>query len=210
MRRVQMPPSTDAPSTKKPASKPAVDAETSSGVFDAPSPFASAPAPAPSTPTKPDRPAPYKPPTASLGSAPIPGMASSKGEKPVTKPAAAPLGSAPIPARDSILDDDSIPPLPSIDIELTDSFPIPEDDPAEMLAELPEELPKEMSAELPVEPKTPVEPDFEATMVIPRDGSLSNKPSGNSTEAFIERVKEQLSGSPDEKKEEPIRSTIPQ
>jgi hypothetical protein len=146
-------------------------------------------------------------------------MASTQDDEPVTKPAAAPLGSAPIQARDSILDDDSIPPLPPIDIELTDSFPIPEDVPAEMLAELPEGLPDEPEAlpdepeisdeldepEIPDEPEIsdeldepeiPDEPDFEATMVIAPDASLSSKPSGNSTEAFIERVKGQLSESP--------------
>jgi hypothetical protein len=181
--------STPAPSPEKPApittNIPAADAGTSSGVFDKPSPFASAPAPAaaPSTPTEAANPAPYKPPTAVLGSAPIP-------------------------ARDSILDDDSIPPLPPIDIELTDSFPVPEDIPAEMLAELPEDLPDE--PEILAEPEIPDEPDFEATMVIAPDASLSSKPSGNSTEAFIERVKGQLSESPGQKKVEPFNSTVPQ
>jgi hypothetical protein len=174
-----------APSPEKPApitspitsNKPSVDAGTSPGVFDKPSPFASDPAPAPSTPTEAARPASHKPPTAALGSAPIP-------------------------ARDSILDDDSIAPLPPIDIELTDSFPIPEDVPAEMLAELPEELPDE--------PAIPDEPDFEATMVVTQDASLSSMPSGNSTKAFIERVKGQLSENPGQKKGEPFDSTVPQ
>jgi len=202
--------STPAPSPEMPAPMtapmtadiPSADAGTSSGVFDKPSPFASAPAPAPSTPTEAAKPAPYKPPTAVLGSAPIPGMASTQDDKPVT----APLGSAPIAARDSILDDDSIPPLPPTDIELTDSFPMPEDDPAEMLAELPDDLPEE----LPDEPEAADEADFEATMVITPDASLSNKPSGNSTEALIERVKGQLSEGPGKKKEEPFNSTLPQ
>ena len=85
---------------------------------------------------------------------------------------------------DSILDDDSILPLPPIDIELTDTFPIPENLPEEILAELPAELPEENEDE--------AEPDFEDTMVIAPDASLSKKSSGNSTEAFIERVKELL------------------
>jgi hypothetical protein len=185
-----------------PASKASADAGTSPGVFDKPSPFASAPAP--STPTEAAKSTPFKPPTAVLGSAPIPGMASTQDDKPVTKPAAAPLGSAPIPASDSIFDDDSIPPLPPIDIELTDSFPIPEDIPAEMLAELPEE-----PEESPDEPEIPDEPDFEATMVIAPNASLSSKPPGNSTEAFIERVKGQLSDSPGQDKGEPFNSTVP-
>jgi hypothetical protein len=193
--------STPAPSPKKPApittpittNIPSTDAGTSSGVFDKPSPFASAPAPAPSTPTEAAKPAPYKPPTAALGSAPIPGMASTQDDKPVTKPAAAPLGSAPIPSGDSILDDDSIPPLPPIDIELTDSFLILEDDPAEMLAELPDD-----------------EPDFAATMITEPEASSSSKPSDKSTESFIERVKGQLSESPGEKKVDPFCATVPQ
>ena len=182
-----------APTEEKSAIEPRTDAGTSSGVFDKPSPFASAPAPEPSTPVESTKPAPYKAPTAALGSAPIPGMTSLQDEKPMAKPATAPLGSAPIPTDDSILDDD-LPPLPPIDIELADTFPIPE-------AKL---------AELPDEPEAAVVPDFEATMIIAPDASLSNKASGNSTEAFIERVKEQLSGSPSEKEEEPFTSTIPQ
>ena len=110
---------------------------------------------------------------------------------------------------DSILNDDSIPPLQPIDIELTDTFPLPEDMPEVM----PEELPDEPLAELPDEPLEEIEdeaePDFEATMVIAPDASLSKKPSGNSTEAFIERVKEQLADSPAKPKDKPFISTVP-
>ena len=81
---------------------------------------------------------------------------------------------------------------------------------AELPEELPDELPSDLPAQLPDEPEAAVVPDFEATMIIAPDASLSNKASGNSTEAFIERVKEQLSGSPSEKEEEPFTSTIPQ
>ena len=81
---------------------------------------------------------------------------------------------------------------------------------AELSNELPDVLPEDLPAELPDEPEPTPEPDFEATMVIAPDASLLNKASGNSTEAFIERVKEQLSDSPSEKKEEPFTSTIPQ
>ena len=95
---------------------------------------------------------------------------------------------------DSILDDDSILPLPPIDIELTDTFPIPEN--------LPAELPEENEDE--------AEPDFEDTMVIAPDASLSKKSSGNSTEAFIERVKEQLSDSPAKSNDKPFIATVPQ
>ena len=252
-----------AQSKSEPASKAETDAGTSSGVFDKPSPFASAPPPVAKTPEEKEEPARRAPPTSSLGSAPIPGvdsshtakpeskaplsssgsaaipdMASPADEEPQARPPVAPLGSAPIPMSDSILNDDSIPPLPPIDIELTDSFPIPED--------LPEIMPEEELAELPDEPLADIEdeaePDFESTMVIPPDAALSNKPSnnsseeiekkvdpdfeatmviapdaalsdkppGNSTEAFIERVKEQLADSPDKPKDKPFISTIPQ
>jgi hypothetical protein len=185
-----------------PASKPRADAATPSGVFDKPSPFASAPAPEPSAPAKT---APYKPPTPTLGSAPIPGMASSQDAKPATKPVTAPPGSAPIPAKDSALDGD-LPPAPPVDIELTDSFPMPDG----KLAEFPDELPKELPATLADEPEAVIKPEFEATMIIAPDASLSNRSSGNSTDSFIERVKEQLSGSPSVQEEEPFIATVPQ
>ena len=47
-------------------------------------------------------------------------------------------------------------------------------------------------------------------MVIAPDAALSNKPSGNSTEAFIERVKEQLADSPAKPNDKTFISTIPQ
>ena len=54
-------------------------------------------------------------------------------------------------------------------------------------------------------------PDFEATMIIAPDASLSNKDSGNSTNAFIDRVKQQLANgeTPAEKKAEQFTSTVP-
>ena len=198
-----------APTEEKSAIEPRTDAGTSSGVFDKPSPFASAPASEPSTPAESAKPATFKPPAPALGSAPIPGMTNSQDNQPMAKPATAPLGSAPIPTKDSILDSD-LPPLPPIDIELTDSFPMPDAGLAELSNEVPDVLPEDLPAELPDEPEPTPEPDFEATMVIAPDASLLNKASGNSTEAFIERVKEQLSESPSEKKEEPFTSTIPQ
>ena len=247
-----------AQSKSEPASEAKADAGTSSGVFDKPSPFASAPAPATKTAEQKEEPARRAPPTSSLGSAPIPGVDSSHTAKPASKPPAdsapipdmanpadkepaarppvASLGSAPIPMSDSILDDDSIPPLPAIDIELTDTFPIPEDMPEEPLAELPDEslekiedaaepdfeatmviapdasLSKKTSDNSTKEIEDEAEPDFEATMVIAPDAALSKKTSENSTEAFIERVKEQLSDSNNEtaKPQEPFASTIPQ
>jgi hypothetical protein len=182
---------------------------TSSGVFDKPSPFASAPPPVARTSEEKQEPAPRKPPAPSLGSAPIPGVDSAQAKKPVSMPAAsssgsapipamaslageeqaarppvATLGSAPIPMSDSIANDGSTPPLPPIDIELTDSMPIPENMPEEPVAELPEE-PVAVLAEEPVaeiEEEAEAEPDFEATMVIAPDASLSKKPADNSSD----------------------------
>ncbi len=158
-----------AESQSEPARETTADAGITSGVFDKPSPFASAPAPAAKTAEQTEEPARRAPATSSLGSAPIPGVDSSQAAKPpasplgsapipdmasptdiepAERPPAAPLGSAPIPMSDSILNDDSTPPLQPIDIELTDTFPIPED----MTEDIPEVMPEETLAELPDEP----------------------------------------------------------
>lgn len=117
---------------------------------------------------------------------------------------------------DSILDDDSIAPLPPIDIELTDTFPMPEEMPEDVPDDLPDLLPDNLTSEFPEDElddiEIRVEPEFEATMIIAPDASLSNKPTGNSTEAFIERVKDQLSDSSAKprKTQDAFVSTIPQ
>jgi hypothetical protein len=172
---------------------------TSSGVFDKPSPFASAPPPAAeeSKAAETDAVKPFKSPVAPLGSAPIPGFggASDKTETPAmsaldsmplpeldedepdetpAKPPVAPLGSAPIPPSRPI--PSVVPPKPAVDIELTADI--------------------EISAEAkPDGDKVEDPPDFESTMVITPDATLSSKPSTNSTGAFIDRVKEQLANS---------------
>ena len=204
-------------SAPAPAASSAEKAEsgTSPGVFDKPSPFASAPAPAASSAEKAEEPARFKPPTAALGSAPIPGIANpADKEIPERLPVAA-VDSASIPMSDSILNDDSIPPLPPIDIELTDTFPMPEEMPEDVPEDLPDLLPDNLTSELPDDElediETSIEPDFEATMVTAPDASPSTNQPGSSTEAFIERVKGQLSDSSakPEKDEEPFISTIP-
>ena len=197
----------EAESKSEPSSEAKADAGTSSGVFDKPSPFASAPPPAAKTSAEKEEPARRAPPTSSLGSAPIPGVDSSHTSKPpasplgsapipdmaspqdkesAARPPVASLGSAPIPMSDSILDDDSIPSSSPIDIELTDSFPMPEDMPEvmpeETLAELPDEPIAELPDESPEKAEDEAEPDFEATMVIAPDASLSSKPTDKSTE----------------------------
>ena len=79
-----------------------------------------------------------------------------------------------------------------------------------MIAELPEDPPEDPPEDLLEDLPETAESEFEATMVIAPDASLSNKPSGNSTEAFIERVKGQLPENPGERKVEPFNSTVPQ
>ena len=186
---------------------------TSTGTFDKPSPFASAPAAVADAVDAPEPPAsagarmptlgsapipsmggslqaevPTSPPTAPLGSAPIPSMDRPVETEAEAKPPVAPLGSAPIPsAAPSAPAPAVIPAKPPVDIELTGET----------------ELPDEIEAEDPV--------DFEATMVIAPDASLSSKNPENSTNAFIDRVKQQLANgeSSPQKKEESFASTVP-
>jgi hypothetical protein len=169
-----------------------------SAVFDKPSPFASAPA----KPVEDSAPAaaaqPSSAPAATLGSAPIPLMGSSTatsaaaentpprtplGSAPIppmqdSAPAAAPLGSAPIPAikpaasaAESKPAATIISPKPLVDFDLGSA-----DDDAK-------------------EDKVEAEDDqFINTVVIPPNAAaLSKKAGNNSTDAFIARVKEQLS-----------------
>jgi len=78
------------------------------------------------------------------------------------------------------------------------------------MASSPDDKPAEAPAAVPDKVESAPATEFESTMIMPPDPSRSSKPSSNSTEAFIERVKEQLSGSRTEKEEEPFISTIPQ
>jgi hypothetical protein len=203
--------STDKPEPEAPAAANATPAQASafSGTFNKPSPFASAPRPEAADPkqTATDTAKPYKAPSAPLGSAPIPGIggASHKAETPEkaqldsmplpdlgkaddvdeapAKPATAPLGSAPIPSV--------VPPRPAVDIELTGNIDV------SSVAELDGDKGDDL-------------PDFESTIIIPPDATLSNKQATNSTGAFIDRVKEQLSASEtsaDEKDDAFIQTT---
>jgi hypothetical protein len=172
--------------------------EDQGGVFDKPSPFASAPA----KPVEDSAPAaaaqPSSAPAATLGSAPIPLMGNSTatsaaaentpprtplGSAPIppmqdSAPAAAPLGSAPVPAiKPAASAAESKPaaaiisPKPLVDFDLGSA-----DDDAK-------------------EDKVEAEDDqFINTVVIPPNAAaLSKKAGNNSTDAFIARVKEQLS-----------------
>jgi hypothetical protein len=161
--------------------------ESGSGVFDKPSPFVSAPKPAAEQAQAAPEAEASRPPAPALGSAPIPSKQDGEGQQ----PPAAPLGSAPIPAAEPAASpqaDKVIPPKPPVDIELTGE----------------NELPDSIGAA--------EEPDYDATVVIAPDASLSRKPdSANSTDAFIARVKQQLSNpEPLDENDESFTSTIPQ
>ena len=212
---VQQAPSSDKPRQETPAAEHKTPAQSSSfsGTFNKPSPFASAPRPAAadSKPAETEPVKPYKAPSAPLGSAPIPGIGgttdkaqtSAKAEldpmplpelddsddldeAPAKSPTAA-HGSAPVPPSRPI--PSVVPPKPAVDIELTGDIEI--DDEAKPAAK-----------------KDDSPPDFEATMIIAPDATLSNKKATNSNREFIDRVKEQLS-SPDsaDAKEEAFEQT---
>jgi hypothetical protein len=201
-------PSTAQESTPEPA--PA----TQSGVFDKPSPFASAPVPqAKEAEAEPPRPAAR---VSSLGSAPIPQMTVSETaaeSKPAPMPTT-PLGSAPIPPMSAPEPAPKPEPAPMPSAPLG-SAPIPPSEPNVNkvipskppvdfdLGSEPEVLEDKVQAE---------EDDFESTVIIPPNaGASSNVAAKDSTNAFIARVKEQLSSEPEiEKEQKSFSSTIPQ
>jgi hypothetical protein len=103
-------------------------------------------------------------------------------------PPVAPLGSAPIPpSQPAAPAANVIPPKPPVDIELT--------------------------GETEISDEIAVEPDYDSTVVIKPDAAMMGKKQAkNSTDAFIARVKEQLS-SPENlpgNDEDAFTSTIPQ
>jgi hypothetical protein len=69
-----------------------------------------------------------------------------------------------------------VPPKPAVDIELTNDIKIPSEANSGF---------NKIADPL----------DFESTIIIPPDATLSNKPSTNSNGDFIDRVKKQLSNS---------------
>ena len=203
------------PAKVKPApAEEAGESSTQAATFDKPSPFASAPAPqveqAEAEPPRPaarvsslgsvsipqisgsetaaeSKPAPM--PTTPLGSAPIPPMSAPEpAPKPESAPMpSAPLGSAPIPPSEPNVNK-VIPPKPPVDFDLGSEAEVLEDK---------------------VQPE---EDDFESTVIIPPNAGASSNPAAkDSTNAFIARVKEQLSSEPEiEKEQKPFSSTIPQ
>jgi hypothetical protein len=162
--------------------------ENSGVVFNKPSPFASAPIPVPETAeaAKPEPPAAYSPPAPTLGSAPIPMQSEEVQATPAAEPEppSVPLDLAPIPSAEPkppIAAVDVIPPKPPVDIDVTDF---------------------DLTGETALPDKTGANADldYDATVVIESNPSLpqitesdNSATADNSTTAFIERVKEQMS-----------------
>jgi hypothetical protein len=99
----------------------------------------------------------------------------------------APLGSAPIPSSEPNVTK-VVPPKPPVDFDLGSEAEVLED---------------KVQAE---------EDDFESTVIIPPNaGASSNAAAKDSTNAFIARVKEQLSSEPEiDQEQKSFSSTIPQ
>ncbi len=213
---------------------------TSSGVFDKPSPFASAPAPqAEGADAEPPRPAarvsslgsapippmsgsetsaeskPSPMPTTPLGSAPIPPMSAPQAEtKPESSPMpSTPLGSAPIPPM-STAEPAAEPNLAQPPAAPLGSASIPPSEPNGSKvtpAKPPVDFDLGSEVEVLEDKDQPEEDDFESTVIIPPNaGASSNEAAKDSTNAFIARVKEQLSSEPEiDKDKKSFSSTIP-
>ncbi len=210
-----------APPSTPPASEPAASASGSLGdaAFDKPSPFASAPVPPADEAPMPEPEMPRSPaPVAPLGSAPIPPMQGGA-STPDPKPPTAPLGSAPIPPAP---EPEKAPPSAPLG-----SAPIP---PMQNEPAAPSPAEAQPAANI-IPPKPPVDIDlghgngedkaeasaddddeFIQTVVIPPNAAASAKENQrSSTDAFIARVKEQLSTSDAPAgKDQDFSSTIPQ
>lgn len=215
------PPAAAAKPAPAPKAEPAPEPEPEPGAaaFDKPSPFASAPS-TPADAPMPEPEAPRAPPAAPLGSAPIPAM-----DEAASRPASAPLGSAPIPPKNDPVEEKAPPAAP------LGSAPIP---PMDTPADKPAADPGQTGAATSIiPPKPPVdiqltsetdslqaddiideeEDDFSSTVIIPPPNG-GGKPQANSTDDFIQRVKQQLSTSDkseeNDKEQDSFTSTIPQ
>lgn len=200
MREAAVAASAEAPANLEPA-----QSENSGVVIDKPSPFASAPIPVPETAeaAKPDPPVAYSRPAPTLGPVPIPMQSEEVQATPAAEPEPpnAPLDLAPIPSAEPEPpkpETEVIPPKPPVDIDVTD-FDLT------------------VETELPDESGASADPDYDATVVIESNPSLAqitksndSTTADNSTNAFIERVKGQMSNPEPlaENKEDPFTSTI--
>jgi len=195
----------------------ASQAADEAAVFDKPSPFASAPV-KPVEDSAHAAPAQRSPaPAAPLGSAPIPPMGVSTAASAVAEntPPRTPLGSAPIPP----MQDPAPAAAPLGSTPITSMKPTAnaaESKPVDtvILTKPPVDFDLGSAEDDAIEDKPEAEDDqFINTVVIPPNAAASRKKAGNnSTDAFIARVKEQLS-TPEqvpENKRDPFSSTIPQ
>ena len=138
-----------------------------------------------------------RPPAAPLGSAPIPGVTSSA--------AAVEPESAPIPEAE-----------PNLPVATLGSAPIPPSQPAQAAEVTPPKLPRvdiELTGDIEIPDEIAVEPDYDSTVVIKPDAAKMGKNQAKaSTDAFIARVKEQLSSRENlpGNDEDAFTSTIPQ
>lgn len=206
--------SAPTPSAETGAPQQANPPAAASGVFDKPSPFASAPIP--QTETREPEPARPAARVSTLGSAPIPPMSdSAPANEPAAAPPSSPLGSAPIPPMSDPAPKAAPEAAPVASAPLG-SAPIPprESDVAKVIPPKPP-VDFDLGAETEVlEDKVQAEEDeFENTVVIPPNaGASSNEAAKDSTNAFIARVKEQLSSAEPstENKQDSFSSTIPQ
>ena len=203
-----------------PANLKSAQSENSGIVFDKPSPFASAPKPVPETAAaaEPDPPAAYNPRISTLGSAPISMRSEEEQAAPVeeSEPPNEPLGLATIPATDPAAPEpeaEDFPPMSLIDFEMTGETELPDETGASKEPDYDATVVVEVTgkSERPGETGASKELDYDATVVIESNPSLSQiTKSDNSTSAFIERVKEQMSNPEPlaEDKEDPFTSTI--
>ncbi len=214
------------------------EAPAEAAVFDKPSPFASAPIPPAETPTAADKPADSavfdKP--SPFASAPIPPAETPAAEALRSPAPVTPLGSAPIPAGSAPIPamPEATASMPVPDLEMASAIMAPQE-PEPVLSKEPSKpvvrepaAAKNIPSKPPVdidlgfgnaaaaadkdEPKQAKEDDFIQTVVIPPNaGALNQDKSRNSTDAFIARVKEQLSTSePLAENGKDFSSTIPQ
>jgi hypothetical protein len=202
---------------------PAADAEPAAEavVFDKPSPFASAPilpvaAPTPVA-TDADAQAAASAPVPAIED-PAPAPAPAAKAAPQSSPApAAPLGSAPIPsmkpaenAAKSPPDNSAIPPKPRVDFDLAKE----KDGANQETAEVEDETYANTVVLTPNAAIAKVEDEtYTNTVVITPNAAITGKgATGNSTDAFIEKVKKQLTTSEPaaENGKDSFSSTIPQ
>ena len=184
----------------------ATAAPAEAALFDKPSPFASAPIPAVETPAAKteaaesavfDKPSPF-------ASRPVPAAETPAAEAPRSPAPMAPLGSAPIPTTPNAT---SSMPVPDLEMASAMTEPEPEqpkEDEKPAASANPSKPPVDIdlgigdavAAGSKEEPKPAEEDDFIETVVIPPNaGARNEEKSRNSTDAFIARVKQQLSSS---------------